>query len=91
MQAKKTFDAVFPEDYRAEELQGKTVQFTVKVMEVNERKLPELDEEFYAKLGIEEGGEAAFREEVAQQHAARARGRPKIDKTAGYGLSSRIA
>ena len=60
----KTFDAVFPEDYRAEELQGKTVQFTVKVIEVNERKLPDLDDEFYAKFGIEEGGEAAFREEV---------------------------
>ena len=60
----KTFDALFPEDYRAEELQGKTVQFTVKVIEVNERKLPDLDDEFYAKFGIEEGGEAAFREEV---------------------------
>jgi trigger factor len=60
----KTFDAVFPEDYRAEELQGKTVPFTVKVIEVNERKLPDLDDEFYAKFGIEEGGEAAFREEV---------------------------
>ena len=60
----RTFDAVFPEDYRAEELQGKTVQFTVKVIEVNERKLPELDDEFYAKFGIEEGGDAAFREEV---------------------------
>jgi trigger factor len=43
----KTFDAVFPEDYRAEELQGKTVQFAVKVIEVNERKLPELDDEFF--------------------------------------------
>ena len=60
----RTFDAVFPVDYRAEELQGKSVQFTVKVLEVNERKLPELDDEFYAKFGIEEGGEAAFREEV---------------------------
>jgi trigger factor len=60
----KTFDAVFPEDYRAEELQGKTVQFTVKVIEVNERKLPELNDDFYAKFGIEEGGEAAFREDV---------------------------
>ena len=60
----RTFDAVFPDDYRAEELQGKTVQFTVKVLEVNERKLPELDDEFYAKFGIEEGGGAAFREEV---------------------------
>ena len=60
----RTFDAVFPEDYRVEELQGKEVEFTVKVLEVNERKLPELDDEFYAKFGIEEGGEAAFREEV---------------------------
>ena len=60
----KTFDAVFPEDYRAEELQGKTVQFAVKVLEVNERKLPELDDEFFTKFGIEEGGESAFRDEV---------------------------
>jgi trigger factor len=59
-----TFDAVFPDDYRAEELQGKTVQFSVKVSEVNERQLPELDEEFFQKFGIEEGGEEAFHAEV---------------------------
>jgi trigger factor len=60
----RTFDAVFPEDYRAEELQGKTVQFSVKVVEVTEQQLPELDDEFFQKFGIEEGGEQAFREEV---------------------------
>ena len=59
-----TFDAVFPDDYRAEELQGKTVQFSVKVTEVNERQLPELDEAFFQKFGIEEGGEEAFQAEV---------------------------
>ena len=59
-----TFDAVFPDDYRAEELQGKTVQFSVKVAEVNERQLPELNEEFFQKFGIEEGGDEAFRAEV---------------------------
>ena len=59
-----TFDAVFPDDYRAEELQGKTVQFSVKVAEVNERQLPELDEAFFQKFGIEEGGEEAFHAEV---------------------------
>ena len=59
-----TFDAVFPDDYRAEELQGKTVQFSVKVSEVSERQLPELDEEFFQKFGIEEGGEDAFHAEV---------------------------
>lgn len=60
----RTFDAVFPEDYRAEELQGKTVQFTVKVIEVTEKQLPELNDEFFQKFGIEEGGEDAFRKEV---------------------------
>jgi trigger factor len=59
-----TFDAVFPDDYRAEELQGKTVQFSVKVAEVNERQLPELNEEFFQKFGVEEGGEEAFHAEV---------------------------
>lgn len=59
-----TFDAVFPDDYRAEELQGKTVQFSVKVTQVNERQLPELDEEFFKKFGVEEGGEEAFHTEV---------------------------
>ena len=59
-----TFDAVFPNDYRAEELQGKTVKFSVKVAEVKERQLPELNEEFFQKFGIEEGGEEAFHAEV---------------------------
>ena len=59
-----TFDAVFPDDYRAEELQGKTVKFSVKVAEVKERQLPELNEEFFQKFGIEEGGEEAFHAEV---------------------------
>ena len=61
---RSTFDAVFPDDYRAEELQGKTVQFSVKVAEVNERQLPELNEEFFQKFGIEEGGDEAFHAEV---------------------------
>ena len=59
-----SFNAAFPEDYRAEELQGKTVQFSVKMVEVNERQLPELNDEFFAKFGVEEGGEEAFHAEV---------------------------
>ena len=59
-----TFDATFPEDYRAENLQGKTVQFTVTVKEVNESTVPELNDEFFEAFGVSEGGEQAFREEV---------------------------
>ena len=60
----KSFDATFPEDYRAEELQNKTVQFSATVHEVSEAVAPELNDEFFEKFGVTEGGEASFREEV---------------------------
>ena len=59
-----TFEALFPEDYRAEELRGKTVEFSLTMKEVKEAKLPELNDEFYKEFGVEEGGEEAFRKEV---------------------------
>ena len=59
-----TFDAVFPEDYGSEDLQGKTAQFTVTVKEVSEPTVPELNDEFFEGFGVSEGGEEAFREEV---------------------------
>ena len=59
-----TFDAVFPDDYQAEDMQGKTVQFSVKVIDVKETQLPELNEEFFKKFGIDETTEDAFRTEV---------------------------
>ena len=58
------FDAVFPENYRAEELRGKTVEFSLTMKEVKEPKLPELNDEFFKEFGVEEGGEEAFRKEV---------------------------
>lgn len=60
----KTLSLTFPEDYQAEELKGAAVEFAVKVNKVLESELPELGEELFAKFGVEEGGEAKFREEV---------------------------
>lgn len=60
----KTLALSFPEDYHAEELKGAAVEFNVKVNTVSEQKLPELNDEFFAKFGVEEGGEAKFREDV---------------------------
>lgn len=54
----------FPEDYGAEDLAGKTAHFDVIMKKVNEAKLPELDDEFLKKLGVEEGGEAALRDKI---------------------------
>ena len=58
------FDAVFPDDYRAEELQGKTVKFSLTMKEVKASDKPDLDDEFFKEFGVEEGGEDAFRIEV---------------------------
>ncbi len=60
------FDATFPDDYRAEALQGKTVRFSVTVKEVKEAQVPDLDDEFFKEFGVEEGGEPAFRDEVRE-------------------------
>jgi trigger factor len=62
--ATTTFDATFPEDYQAENLRGKTVQFEVTVKEVAQPRLPEMGEELFAAFGVTEGGEEAFRAEV---------------------------
>ena len=54
----------FPKDYHAEELKGKAVQFAVKVNSVSSKQIPELNDEFFKIYGVEEGGEAKFREDV---------------------------
>ena len=42
----RTVTVEFPEDYRAEDLAGKTAEFAVDVKEVKRKDLPELDDEF---------------------------------------------
>jgi len=48
---KKSFDIVFPEDYGTKALQKKKVTFTVTVKQVQEQKLPELNDEFAKTVG----------------------------------------
>lgn len=60
----KTLSLSFPDDYHAEELKGAAVDFAVKVNSIEESELPELNDEFFAKFGVEGGDEAKFREDV---------------------------
>ncbi|MBR9911923.1 MAG: trigger factor [Gammaproteobacteria bacterium] len=60
----KVLSLTFPDDYHSEDLKGAAVEFQVKVNSVAEKTLPELDEEFYSKYGIEGKDEAEFRAEV---------------------------
>ncbi|WP_280562165.1 MULTISPECIES: trigger factor [unclassified Chromohalobacter] len=54
----------FPEDYQAEHLAGQEATFKVTVHKVAGKQLPEVDEEFIKRFGIEEGGVTAFRADV---------------------------
>ena len=49
----KDINVTFPEDYHSENLKGKPVVFKVKVKEVQEVKLPELDKDFFEDLDME--------------------------------------
>lgn len=60
-----TLPLKFPDDYHNAEFAGKEVEFEITLNSVNEQTLPEVSEEFFKDFGIEEGGEEAFREEVA--------------------------
>ncbi|MDO5409510.1 MAG: trigger factor [Lachnospiraceae bacterium] len=43
-------NVTFPEDYQAEELKGKAAVFKVTVKKIEEKELPELDDEFAAEV-----------------------------------------
>ena len=62
-------NVTFPEDYHAENLKGKATVFKVKVNSVSAQKLPELNEEFFARFGIEESTVEGFRNEVKKNMA----------------------
>ncbi len=49
----KDINVTFPEDYHSEDLKGKPVVFKVKVNEIKEVKIPELDKDFFDDLGME--------------------------------------
>lgn len=61
---KKDLKIKFPKDYQAEDLKGKAAVFAIEVHSVAEKKLPELNEEFAQRFGIEEGGVDALRAEI---------------------------
>lgn len=62
----KTFPITFPKDYRAKEMAGKKVHFTVKVSRVEEPTIPELNEEFIEKIGGESKTVEAFKQEIRE-------------------------
>ncbi len=72
----KGFDITFPEDYRVEELQGKPAHFEVELLDLREKILPDVDDEF-AKSVSEVETLDALRAEIrdAMEQRAQAEGR----------------
>lgn len=73
----KDINVTFPEDYHAEDLKGAPVVFKVKVNEIKEVKVPELDKEFFEDLGMEgidtkEALEAQVKENITASKEAKA-------------------
>jgi len=57
-------DIAFPEDFRNDQLAGKTAQVEFKVIKVQEPKLPEVDADFAQLFGVADGDLDTFRKEV---------------------------
>ena len=49
-----TISVSFPEDYQAEELKGKAAEFKIKLHELKEKELPEVDDEFVQDISDKE-------------------------------------
>jgi trigger factor len=47
----KGFDITFPDDYRVEELRGKQAHFEVELLDLREKLLPDVTDEFAASVG----------------------------------------
>lgn len=62
----RVLDLAFPDTYHAKELAGKAVQFTVSVKQSFKPVPAELNDEFFAKYGVTEGGEEAFRKQLRE-------------------------
>ena len=65
----KTLRLRFPDDYHNDELKGAAVEFNITLNSVMELIPARIDEELFAKYGVENGGEEQFRKEVAENMA----------------------
>ena len=74
--ATKSFDSTFPDDYRVEDLRGKEAHFEVELLDLREKVLPELTDEFAKSVSDVETLEALraeIRDALRQRADAEAR------------------
>ncbi len=83
----KQFESRYPDDYPDPKLAGKTYNYSVNVLDVKEKKLPELNDEFAKDAAGEQGGIATLAElrqkvrenlDAAKEHEQTSQAREKI-------------
>jgi trigger factor len=77
----KTFTVAYPEDFNAQGLAGKTVEYTATVTAVRRKETPEFDDEWVKSLG---------EEEVSTVEQLRARVRENLTKNAEHESEHRL-
>jgi trigger factor len=75
----KEFDITFPADYPNSNVTGKVGHFKVRLHEIKEEKLPELNDELAGQISAELKTLDALREEVAKSLRLRAEERARMD------------
>jgi trigger factor len=72
----KSFEVTFPDDYRVEELRGKQARFEATLLDLREKLLPEVDNEFARSVGEVESVDelrAEIRDALVKRSEAEAR------------------
>ncbi len=89
----KTVQVDFPADWRIPEFAGKTVSITVKVLEVSEPVLPEVDAAFIRSFGVKSGEAEQFRAEIRSNLARELKGAlmQRLRKEVGEQLIAKYA
>jgi trigger factor len=78
-EAEKEFELSFPADYPNDKVAGKEGLFKVKLHEIKEEKLPELDDDFVSQVSPEIKTLDSLREEVAKSLLLRGEERARMD------------
>ena len=75
----KEFSLQFPLDYPSNELAGKEPSFKVRVTEIKQERLPELDDEFARQVNPDWDGLDSLQEKVSAELRLKAEERAKVD------------
>lgn len=77
----KEFDIKYDEDFQIEEAAGKTVNFKLTVKDVQERVLPELNDELAKEIGVDdlEGLKVKIKEDLSRQLEQQSQTKLKTD------------